>query len=285
MTTVRSPIVICPRITCTPPTISTSAVPIIVTAVTLDENSDCCHVSAIRAFIVRSPAAAYSRRLVGLAREALDQPDRRKRLVQPLDELRLELLHALLAIEQRGDVVADAEIQERHDGQGEQRHRDVELHENREHHDQGHDRRDERKAADEQVLDRVRIDVHTVDRVSRIRLDVMMEPERLQMLKQAVAEAVNHPLAGIDLHLRAVDGHGLARQLKHDAGDHERHEQRERIDHANGLKPSGKRLRNGLPDEDVVDDGLQQPGLQRDERDLDAAAGWPRASCVRGTAA
>ena len=195
---------------------------------------------------VHGPIAGcrISRRLVGLAREALDEPDRRKRLVQPLDELRLELLHALLAVEQRGDVVADAEIQERHDGQREQRHRDVELQENREHHDERRDGCDERKAADQQVLDRVRIDVHTVDGVARVRLDVVMQPERLQMLKEAVAQAVDHPLTGIDLHLRAVDGHGLARQLKHDAGEHECHEQHERVDHANGLQPSGEGLRN-----------------------------------------
>ena len=52
MTTVRSPIVIWPRITWMPPTISTSAVPRIVMVLTTTENSDCCHVSAMRASIV-----------------------------------------------------------------------------------------------------------------------------------------------------------------------------------------------------------------------------------------
>ena len=58
MTTVRSPIVIWPRITCMPPTMRTSAVPRIVIVLTTTENSDCCQVIAMRALIVLSPAGA-----------------------------------------------------------------------------------------------------------------------------------------------------------------------------------------------------------------------------------
>ena len=58
MTTISSPTVSCRCITCMPPTISTSAVPRIVIVLTTTENSDCCQVIAMRAFIVSSPAAA-----------------------------------------------------------------------------------------------------------------------------------------------------------------------------------------------------------------------------------
>jgi len=76
---------------------------------------------------------------VRLAREALHEAYRRERFVQPLDESRLELFHALLAVEQRGDVVTDRQVQERHDCEGQERDRDVELQENCEHHDQRRD--------------------------------------------------------------------------------------------------------------------------------------------------
>ena len=58
MTTVSAPTVSWPRITCTPPTTTTRPVPRIVMVLTITENSDCCHVMAIRAFIVSSPARA-----------------------------------------------------------------------------------------------------------------------------------------------------------------------------------------------------------------------------------
>ena len=56
MTTVSSPIVSRPFITCMPPTTTMSAVPRMVIVVTTTEKSDCCQVIAIRASIVVSPA-------------------------------------------------------------------------------------------------------------------------------------------------------------------------------------------------------------------------------------
>ena len=106
--------------------------------------------------------------LVGLPREALDQTHRREHFEQPLDQLRLELFDALGPAHERRHVIAEAQIQERDDGQREQRDGDVELHENREHDGEGDDRRGEREdAAHHQVLDRIGIDVDAVDGVAR----------------------------------------------------------------------------------------------------------------------
>ena len=92
--------------------------------------------------------------------------------------------------------------------------------------DQRDDRRGERKdAAHHQVLDRVGVDVDAIDRVARARRDVVVQAERLQVLEQPVAQVVHHPLAGIDLHLRAVRGHELVDDLQHDAGDDDDDEQ------------------------------------------------------------
>ena len=113
--------------------------------------------------------------LVRLAREALDEPHRAERLVQPLEQLRLELLHALFAVDERRRVVAQAEIHERHDRQRQQRDRDVHAQQDAEHHGQRDDRRRQRKdAAHHEVLDRVRVDVDAVDGVRRARGDVMV---------------------------------------------------------------------------------------------------------------
>ena len=103
------------------------------------------------------------------------------------------------------------------------------------------------------------VDVHTVDGVTRVRLDVAIQPEQLQMLKETVAQAVDHSLAGVDLHLRAVDGQGLACQLTTTPAATSVTSRTSASSTRDGLQPSGKRLRNG-PGENIIDDGFQQPG-------------------------
>src|SRR5216117_3914968 len=73
----------------------------------------------------RVAGARIAPELVRLAREALDESHGPERLVQTLEQLRLELLHPLLAVYERRRVVPEAEIHERHDGQRHQRNRDV----------------------------------------------------------------------------------------------------------------------------------------------------------------
>ena len=41
------------------------------------------------------------------------------------------------------------------------------------------------------------------------------------MLKQPGPQVVDHPLAGVDLHLRAVGRHQLVHHLQHHARDHD----------------------------------------------------------------
>ena len=53
-------------------------------------------------------------------------------------------------------------------------------------------------------------------------------PSAGQVLEQPVAQVVDHPLAGIDLHLRAVGRHELVDDLQHHAGDDDDDQQRER---------------------------------------------------------
>ena len=166
---------------------------------------------------------------VRLAREALDQPDRRERLVEPRDQSGLELLDALFPVHQRRDVVADAQVEKRHDGERQQRDRRVHPQENREHDDQRRDRGDEREAADQQVLHRVGVDVDAVDRVPGAGVDVVTEAERLEVLEEPVADRVDHPLSGIDLQLRAVGRHHLLGDLHQDAEHDHGHEQREPV--------------------------------------------------------
>ena len=49
------------------------------------------------------------------------------------------------------------------------------------------------------------------------------------MLEQAVAQVVDHPLPGVDLHLRAVGRDELVDELQHHAGDDELTRRHERI--------------------------------------------------------
>jgi hypothetical protein len=138
--------------------------------------------------------------LVVLSSEALHELDGRKRLVQTFDELGLELFHVLFAIEERGDVVANREVQERHDNQRQQRDGDVQLQQNREHDHERRHRTDQGKSANQEVLNRVGIDVHPVDGVPRTGRGVVMKAELLQMAEQLIAKPVHHALAGVDLH-------------------------------------------------------------------------------------
>ena len=79
---------------------------------------------------------AVALQLERFACEALHEAHRRERLVQPLEQLRFELLHALFAVDERGGVVAQAQIEERDDAQRQQRDGRVHLGENREHDDE-----------------------------------------------------------------------------------------------------------------------------------------------------
>ena len=214
---------------------------------TTTENSDCCQVIAIRAFIVVTPVRRVALQLVRLAREALDQLHRAERLVEPAEQLGLELLHPLFAVDQRPRVVAQAQVHERHDGQRQQRDRHVQPQQDAEHHRQRGDRRGQREqAAHHEVLDRVRVDVDAVDRVRRARGDVMVQAERRQVREQLAAQVVDHPLAGVDLHLGAVGRDELVHDLKQHAGDDDEHQQREPMALRRGgnprRQPGGERL-------------------------------------------
>ena len=57
----------------------------------------------------------------------------------------------------------------------------------------------------------------------------MVQPERGQVREQLAAQVVDHPLAGIDLHLRAVGRHQLVDHLQHDAGDDDEDQQPETV--------------------------------------------------------
>ena len=151
-----------------------------------------------------------------LAGEALDQLHRAERFVEPAEQLGLELLDALLAVDQRPGVEAEAEEQERHDRQRQQRDRHVHVEQPAEHHRERDGRRGEREqAAHHQVLDRVGVDVDAVDGVRRAGGDVMVQAERGQVREQLAAQVVDHPLAGVDLHLRAVGRDELVDDLQH----------------------------------------------------------------------
>ncbi len=209
--------------------------------------------------------------LVRLACEALHKTDGAERLIQALDELGLELLHALFAIHHRRRVVAQAQEQERDDGQREQRDRDIHPEEHDEHHDERDDRRGEREhAADDEVLDRVRVDVHAVDRIARARRDVVVQAERLQVLEQSVTQVVHHALTRVHLHLRAVRRHELVRGLQQHARDDEHDQQNEPAAAGHRHQPMPERLWERVLRviEHVVDRDRQRPWLQRAKADL-----------------
>ena len=90
------------------------------------------------------------------------------------------------------------------------------------------DGRQRQQAAHHQVFDRVGIDVDAIHRVAGVRRDVVVQAERLEMLEQAAAQVVHHPLAGIDLHLRGVGGDELVHDLQDDAADDDDDQHHER---------------------------------------------------------
>ena len=124
-------------------------------------------------------------RLESLARETLDEPNGREHLVQPLDELRLELLDTFGSRHQRAHVITEAEVEKRHHRERQQRNRQVQRRQNREHHDERDHRGGKREQpAHHEVLDRVRVDVDAVHRVARVRGDVMVQAEGLNLLEE-----------------------------------------------------------------------------------------------------
>jgi len=157
---------------------------------------------------------------VRLAGEALDQLHRAEGFVQPAEQLGLQFLHTLFAVDQRPRVVAQAHVHERDDGERQQSDVHVQAQQDGEHHRQRRDRRRQREeAAHHEVLDRVRVDVDAVDGVGRARRDVMVEAERGQMREQLAAQVVDHPLAGVDLHLRVDCRHHLRAELQQEAAE------------------------------------------------------------------
>ena len=217
--------------------------------------------------------------LVRLAREAFHEPHGAECFVQPLDQLRLQLLHAFFAVHERGRVVPEAQIQERDDGQRPQRDGDVHVQQDAEHDRQRRDRRRQRKdAAHDEVLDRVGIDVDPVDGVRRARRDVMMKAERRQVLEQAGSQGVDHPLTGVDLHLRAVRRHQLFHHLQDHARDHDDDEKGQLVvvgQRGFGLRqvrvdggPRGDPALKRLAAEHVIDDHGERPRCQRAQSDL-----------------
>ena len=239
--------------------------------------------SAIRAFIVSSPAAAYRASSCGSRAKLLTSRIAEKSRTAARRASTRAPSRAPRGSTSVDDVVAQAEIQERHDRQRQQRDRDVEPQQ---------DRRTSPPASTTDVTSgkpplmtrfsiAVRVDVHAVDGVAGVRRDVVVQAERLQVLKQPVAQVVDHPLAGVDLHLRAVaptrpDSPAAAARRRRTSVTSSASGSPPRIACSHPANGCGTRL----PDEHVVDDDLQQPRLQRAERDLERAAGRPRASCV-----
>ena len=209
--------------------------------------------------------------LVRLAREALDQANGREDFVQPLNKLRLELLHSLGAHHERRHVVAQAQEEKRHDRQREHRHRHVEPEQDGEHHDERRRRRDEREqAAHHQVLDGVRVHVDAIHGIARAARDVVMQAERLEVLEEPRAQVVHHPLTRADLHLHGPGGDELVHHLQQDTSRDDDDERAEQAAAGQRLHPRRQRLGEGVLGavQDVVDDELEGPGLQRAEHDL-----------------
>ena len=219
----------------------------------------------------RVAGRAVPTEFMDLAREALDEPHRAERLVQPLQQLGFELFDALFAIHQRRRVVPQAQVQERDDGQRQQADRHVLVEQEAEHHDQRRKRRREREdAAHHEVLDRVRVHVDAVDGVGGARRDVMMQAERGEVLEEPAAQVVHHPLARIDLHLRPVRRHELIDDLQEYARHDDRDEEREPMRRRERRQPrhdARQRSRQGVAGQEVEDDG-EGPRLKPAERDL-----------------
>ncbi len=93
------------------------------------------------------------------------------------------------------------------------------------------------------------------------------------MLEEPVPQVVDHPLARVDLHLRAVGRHELIHDLQHDAGDDDDDEQRHPIvvRHRHDPRPDVRRdvepehvdaIGQRLRAQDVVDHDRERPRLQ-----------------------
>lgn len=164
----------------------------------------------------------------------------------------------------------------------EQRHRQVEHQQDREHHDERDDRAGEREdAADCQVLDGVAVDVDTVHGVARAGGDVVLEAERLQVFEQPVAQVVDHALARAGLQPDA-DGRGdLVNQLQDHARQDEQHEQSDGAAARESARPTLERLGQVVLAEHVVDDDLQWPRLECTESDLQQHRAGRRRSRAR----
>ena len=132
------------------------------------------------------------------------------------------------------------------------------------------DRRRERKdAAHHQVLDRVGVDVDAVDGVAGARGDVVVEPERLQVLEQPV-RAGRRPSAG---RYRPAPACRRPRRTGwRPAAARRRRRRRPAARTGCRREPPRSQPANGsrkrLPLEHVVDDDRERPRLQRAEADL-----------------
>ena len=99
---------------------------------------------------------------------------------------------------------------------------------------------------------------------------MMVQPQRRQVFEQPRAKVVDHPLPGVDLHLRPVGRHELVDHLQHDAGDHDRDEERElvvRRERRDPRRDARERL-GERPRAEEVDHHRERPGLERAEADL-----------------
>jgi hypothetical protein len=96
----------------------------------------------------------------------------------------------------------------------------------------------------------------------------MVQAEARQMVEQAAAEVVHHPLAGVDLDLRAVRRHELVRDLQQHAQDYEHDQQDEAVAAVDRRQPPCERFGHGMALEDVIDHCCERPRLQRAESDL-----------------
>ena len=107
------------------------------------------------------------------------------------------------------------------------------------------------------------------------------------MREQPAAQVVDHPLAGVDLHLRAVGRHELVRRPAARTPAMTTTTSSANAVAAVNRPAASRRTAAGkrLPLEHVVDDDRQRPRLQRAERDLRRAAAPRAAPRARGTAA
>ena len=209
------------------------------------------------------------RQLVPFACVAFDSGDRGQNLEGAFDECGLERFHSLGPVRHGGRIVAQAEIQERHDRKREQRERSVEVCEHGEHDaevEQCH--RQRKHTADGQVIDAVGIGVQAVDRIGRSRLNVVPQRECLQVLQQPGAQVVDDALAHLDLQLRVHHADRFGGNLHQQAREHDDDEQHGRSGAANRCHERRNRFRKRIVAENVVHDELERPRCQRRQCDL-----------------